>query len=480
MKRNILLILTDQQRYDTLGVNGNSIIKTPNLDNLAQEGIVFDNAYTVCGLCSPARASIFSGLYPHTHRMINNCDMLQWVEDELPKSVSLITRYLKENNYHYGYAGKWHIGTKRGPGYYGFKGMNLPGYGDYLTTKEYNSYLKRNKLKYPQFRYDDLKGWHINRPVCGIITEESTSEAHFLADYTVRLIKKLSQKGNFFITCSFWGPHAPYLVCEPYASMYKPEDIPPWGNINDKFINKPGIYRKFRDCFQGQDLPHWTWKQWSIAAARYYGYITMIDSQIGYILDYLKQSGLYDSTIVIFVSDHGDLTGAHGGMKDKSAIMCEEVYHIPMIISGAVPSECKGKRISDMVSNIDIAPTILQIAQIPVPEYMQSPGLGHFIYVPENKKVPKQDYIVSEFHGHRFFYSTRMVRTRKWKYIFNAADIDELYNIYEDPWELENLIDNKRYSHIIKNLREKLIEWMQSTDDPLMHHAQNLFRVKIK
>lgn len=471
---NILLILTDQQRYDTLGVNGSKICLTPHLDSLAKRGVRFTQAYSVTGLCSPARASILTGLYPHKHGMLNNCDMFQAVKKELSEEEVVISDPLRRAGYKCVYVGKWHVGARKGPYSYGFEGMNEPGYGRRYDPPGYQEYLKKRDLKKGKMK-GALRGWETRRVIAGNYTGSvETSVPYFLADYTIEKLSELSRgKDPFFLICSFWGPHAPYFPPEPYASMYDPLKIPEWGNFRDDFTKKPRAHRRYRDCFQGENNPPFSWKEWRIAVAKYFGEVTLIDDQIGRVLNALDELNLDRDTVVIFTSDHGDLTGAHGGMKDKGPIMCEEVYHIPFIVRWPKVAK-EGGECSQFISNMDLAPTILEIAGVRSPGQMDGRG---FVPVLKNPDLPWRQELFAEFHGHRFFISQRMVRFKQYKYIFNACDIDELYDLERDPRELDNQIDDPALSGVVEEMRQRLIQEMKRTKDGMLHHVKNLFQL---
>jgi len=147
-KPNVLWIGVDQMRYDTPGCNGNPVCQTPNIDRLAREGVNFTNAYTTCCMCSPARASMFTGQFAFTHGMGTNCDLYHALASELPHPESLLHHRLIKLGYRCGFAGKWHVGTKMGAVDHGFEGMNLPGYGDVRRSPGFRKYLKDSGLSY--------------------------------------------------------------------------------------------------------------------------------------------------------------------------------------------------------------------------------------------------------------------------------------------------------------------------------------------
>lgn len=145
---NVLLIGVDQMRADTAGCYGHPLCETPNINRLADEGVLFENAYTPCSLCTPARASMLTGLFAFTHGMGTNCDMYHALAADLPDPGRLLNNRLQSLDYRCGYTGKWHVGTVYGPGDYGFEGMSVPGYGDLKRDAGYQTYLRANALQY--------------------------------------------------------------------------------------------------------------------------------------------------------------------------------------------------------------------------------------------------------------------------------------------------------------------------------------------
>jgi len=355
-QKNFLIIITDQHRRDTVGAYGNEICQTPFLDRLAESGVRFNNAYSVCALCSPARASIYTGVYPPRHGQVRN-------EIEFADDVKLVSQYFREAGYNCGFVGKWHCGSRKLPKDFGFEGMNVPGYGNCSKTPEYRDYLRRNNLE-----EGDIiplgTGWQSNVLLVGTRTGPvEASVPYFLADETIRMLKEYRMCGKpFLLFCNFWGPHQPYLPTEPYASMYDPKEIPPWPNFYDDFEGKPNAHRRYRDAFIGEGGKMRDWEEWSQWVAKYFGFVTMIDTQTGRILSALETLGLDNETVVLFTTDHGDHVGAHGGIHDKDSMMYQETYHIPFVMR--VPGLSGGKAVSQPITNMDILPTLLDLAGI--------------------------------------------------------------------------------------------------------------------
>jgi arylsulfatase A-like enzyme len=463
---NIVYIVTDQQRYDTLSSVGRTSCRTPNLDRLAAEGVRFDNAYTVCALCSPARTSMLTGRYPHSHRMWNNNDMMQWAVRDLPDAERMISQDLVEADYNCGYVGKWHCGESKLPGTYGFAGMEVPNYGNPYRTQEYADYLAQRGLEPPERIPSMIEGasGHYGGPL-------EACAPHFLTEFAIELLKGFNEEQErsgkpFMLFLSYWGPHAPYLVPEPYASMYDPAKAELWANYREDLSSKPRVQDRHRLAFYGLVSDD----AWRDRIAKYWGFCSFIDDEIGRLLDRLREMGREEDTAVLFSTDHGDMTGSHGGIMDKGPFMYEETYHIPLI--ARVPwITTAGTTCGAFVSNMDLAPTVLDIAGLSIPDDHQGRSLvGLF----QNLQAEWRDDLMSEFHGHRFLYSQRMVRWEHYKYIFNAPDEDELYDLASDPHELDNLIDDAVHSGVAEEGRQRLWQWIQDTDDPIWFAARHM------
>ena len=456
---NFLFILTDQQRFDTIGANGSVICKTPHLDTLASEGVRFNNAWTVTGLCTPARASIYTGVWPHRHGLTRNEGA--GGKAAIPEDFPTVAEHLAARNYQSHFTGKWHAGSRM-PGDCGFEGMNLPGYGNIWKYEGYHEHLKENGLDVPQLKTAGT-GWSNNLILAGVMSGPvEASIPYYLAQDAIGFLENRPDEAPFLLALNFWGPHAPYTPCEPYASMYDPKSIPPWGNFNDTFEGKPPIYRRYRDAFIGEGNPLRSWDECARWAALYYGYTTQIDDQIGRVMNALKRLGLDQNTIVLFTADHGDPTGCHGGMHDKNGIMCQEVYHIPMIVKDP-RNDCRGL-VSDLpASNMDITPTIIDMAGCTVPENLDGKSLAPIIQGQTPDHWP--DYAAAECFGTHFAYETRMIVHAGHKYIFHPGAFDELYDLDSDPWEMKNLIEDPGKREMLEQLRHRLLTWIEKSGD---------------
>ncbi|MFW6270864.1 MAG: sulfatase-like hydrolase/transferase [Bacillota bacterium] len=468
---NVVFIGTDQMRQDLLGCYGNQICKTPNIDKLAKEGTIFTNAYTNCTLCTPARASIFTGKYAFNHGMLTNCDMYHSVSKELTNPDELLHYKLQEKGYDTIYLGKWHVGTELGPGDYGFKGLNIPGYGDLKKEKKYQDYLKENDLSFGPVQAPIYGNPDENTLLAGKWNgpEESTP-TYFLAEQTRKLLQKYASKdAPFFLSCQFWAPHPPYLPAPEYVNTHNREDILPWKNFTDDFTKKPTRVKRLVTDFY-RSLPE-DWEQWREIVGLYYDFTAMLDKQIGHILETLKKLNLMENTIIILTSDHGDNAGSHGGHFDK-ALLYQEDIKIPLIIYWPDNLDMVNEN-DDLIYNMDVIPSILDLLNIP------APGIDAQSFIPlidNNKKSKGRDSIYFEFHGLKYLYSQRALITEEgYKYIFTPGDIDEVYNLNNDPGEMNNLIDNEDFKSKIKELQTKMIRKSKALGDPLSDCISKFF-----
>jgi len=463
---NILVILTDQQRIDTVGAYGSPICRTPHLDRFAQTAAVFDQAYTVCALCSPARATIYTGLYPHHHGMERN-------EIEFRDDARLISQDFRDAGYQCGFVGKWHCGVEKLPRDFGFDGMSVPGYGNARKTPEYQAYLARAGLE-PASVEPEGAGWSNNTVLMGKMGGPvEASVPYFLAEETIAMLRRYRDAGQpFLIFLNFWGPHAPYLPSEPYASMYDPAAIPPWPNFGDTFEGKPVAQRRYRDAFYGEGNPVRSWEEWAAWVARYFGFVTQIDAQIGRVVAALDALELAASTAVLFSTDHGEHAGAHGGVHDKEMLMYQETYHIPFMLR--LPGQDAPHRVAGPISNLDIAPTLLDLAGIPPARPLD--GLSLLPLLRGEPQPERDGEVLCMFNGHHVLYQSRMITDGAIKYVFNPTDHDELYDLRADPWELHNQVDNPAYAGRLRALRARMEARLAAAGDTQVHkYFRDLF-----
>jgi arylsulfatase A-like enzyme len=473
---NIVFILNDHQAFYGHGqMAGGPKIKRPYYERLASEGIKFTRAYTACPLCGPARRTMLNGLFPHSHGEIKN-------DSNHPFEYETYLESLAKIGYKNYYYGKWHAGPGTAHDHY-CEGFNYNGYNNPYTKPEYKNYLKKRNL--PSFQvkikhsfqsnleenklYTPEMTWYTENAIGTMTTPKETHETFFLANLAREKLIEIAQSGNtqpFHLRVDFWGPHQPFFPAQEFLDLYDPENIPEYPNFADDLKDKPEIYKyehHFRISKNGKiiipnPLP---WSTWQEILAYNYAQQTMVDEAGGMILEALDELGLVENTIIVWLSDHGDSVGCHGGHFDKNAYMPEEMMRILLAIK--YPSEISaGQVCSELVSNIDIVPTILEVAGTKVKHSFHGTSL-----IPLSTKNINQwrEDLMCQTYGHFTSHLGRLVVTDRYKYIWNDGDMDELYDLREDPFELTNLIQNHDCNDIIEDMKKRLTAWRQETGD---------------
>ena len=311
--------------------------------------------------------------------------------------------------------------------------------------------IKKKEFPYMWFGEEDV----INKP-------EETMLA-WGADRTIELIERYHSLGKpFFIRWDPVEPHLPNVVPEPYYSLYPPEKIEPWNSFPDPLERKPFIQSQQRRTWK---VDGWGWYKWAPIVSRYLGVITLLDHQIGRIVEKLRELGIEDDTLIIYTTDHGDMCGGHG-MMDKHFVMYEDVVHIPLIMRYP-PLLPKGKVCDEFVINeIDLPTTFLSLAGLPIPKTFKGKDL---VKIARGEDKGREDAL-SIYHGAQLgSWTQRMVRDREWKYVWNASGEDELYNLKEDPGELRNLVEEPAYKGELARLRKRLVQWMEEVNDIMLN-----------
>jgi arylsulfatase A-like enzyme len=468
---NVLLLLTDQQRYDVTAQSGPAV-ETPNVDRMADDGIWFSRAYTPTSICTSTRASLLTGLYPHSHGMLNNCHEADAIRTELPDGITTFGNRLAEHGYRNSYVGKWHVGRERTPADYGFENLGGDDGGHDSTDPEFRAHQRRHGVDPDRIELEETVSTTGDPELIAAKTPipPEATWTYYLAERTIERIEEWSGSGGpFFHRTDFEGPHHPYVVPEPYASMYDPAEIDPWPSFDEDFSGKPRAHEQYR-FYRGVD--DFDWATWAEAVAKYFGFVTFIDHQIGRVLDALEENGPGD-TVVVHTSDHGDFTGSHRQF-NKGPLMYDYGINVPFLVRwpGRVDP---GRTCEAFVRLHDLMPTFLDVCGAPIPDGLDARSLRPLLDGERPADWP--DAVVSEYHGDEFgLYTQRMVRTDRYKYVFNSPDIDELYDLREDPAELENRIDHPDYEAVRRDLRDHLVEWMHETADPFRQWGQQALR----
>jgi arylsulfatase A-like enzyme len=463
--------MSDQQRLDTVGAYGiNDICKTPNIDKLAKRGVLFDHAFTPTAICSPARASFYTGLYPHHHGVTGNGRSIK-------DGIKGINHHLEDAGYVCGYAGKWHADQTRSPSDFGFEGKDFMGYAFPSSAvlpglkfgaaplnkpNHYEEYLKERGFDIPTVS----QGFVGNNPGCN--TQEmfalhdgpvESCIEYFVADEAIRVMASLNtQNKPFFLWANFWGPHSPSLVPEPYFSMYDPLSIPEHPSYCETFENKPRVQSVIERMW---GLGDYGWEGFREICARYYGHCTLIDDQVGRIVAALDGLGQLDNTIIIYTSDHGDCMGAHK-LIGKGEFMYDEIYRIPFVVAHP-DCENPGSRNSDFVYLHECMPSFIEAAGLDAPNNLD----GHSFYraMCGDQTANNRDEVFCVFDRHFTIANQRMLRTRTHQFTFNPSDIGELYDLVKDPHQLTNCFGDPDYADVKKDLMKRMGDYMVQLGD---------------
>jgi arylsulfatase A-like enzyme len=502
-KPNLLFIITDQQRYDAMGIAGNTVLRTPNLDRLAQRGARFKNAYTPCAVCGPARASILTG------RTVENTGVLTNTEaaSATPQSPTLMPQktfdqILTESfGYHAEYYGKWHCpefaaNCYKNPLKVSKSGRSI--FGDNGDVRFYKDNYLDQAFPKPALKPGELYDTYSERPYTpnildkrfgktqaevdasgiayaqpdlhGIITiPDEHSLTAFRAKQTMEALERLKNK-NFSITVSFHFPHAPMLPSKYYSDIYPISGLAAPASISDPMTNSP-----YANSNSRKTLPEYAdASKIKYLISDYYALVTEVDDWIGKILDKLDELGLTNNTMIVFTSDHGENLGAHG-MREKN-VFYEESAHIPALIS--LPGKINQNTVLDArVSTIDLFATINDYLQIP-----EQPSDGKSLRgLIEGTDQTHGKYVVTEWHSDPTKWPSYMIVKEDWKMFIPSTStstvINALYNLKDDPYEMNNLMGSNpnkaSYTQKINELHTDLLTWMQKNNSKKYDGVRN-------
>ncbi|MFT4084908.1 MAG: sulfatase-like hydrolase/transferase [Nocardioides sp.] len=477
-RSNVLFLMTDQHRVDTLGAYGNSQVPTPALDRLARTGTRFDRWYTPTAICTPARASLLTGQAPFRHRVLANAERNVGYIEDLPEEAFTFPQALTEAGYRCGLMGKWHAGSRRGPADFGFEGIHHPGWHNPVDHPDYLAWLAERGL--PPYRISDqvrgtlpnggpgnLLAARLQQPV------EATFE-RYLADRTIELLRRyadgaLNRDEPFFVGLHFFGPHLPYILPDAYFDLIDPAGVELPRSCMETFTDKPTVQRNYS--------AHWTFDTMPSEVSRkliaaYWGYVAMIDAEIARVLAALDELGLTEDTAVFFTSDHGEFTGAHR-LHDKGPAMYEDIYRTAGIVR--LPGAPAGMVRDEFVSLLDCTATILDLAGLDPGDAVDSRSLLDLVH--GRDESPWAPDLVAEFHGHHFPYPQRMLREERYKLVVDPSAVNELYDLDRDPDELHNLYSLPEYAAVRRRMMRRLYRLLRERGDNFHHWMTSMYEV---
>ena len=466
-KPNLVLFLPDQQRADTIACYGGAKVHAPNLNKLASESVVFERAYVTHPVCTPSRSSLVTGTWPH----INGCTR---------NSVALDHRFrvfpemMKNRDYRAAYIGKWHLGEEGPVG---------RGFDEWISTEDHGDYTKF--LTANGITPDKQNGRFSEVAISNLPLD--LSRPKFLERHACEFIAK-HRSDPFILVVGFVEPHSPYngplnddhpldqVELDATATLPETEDIPLRYRLMREWQQAEAILDRQRlpiQLFFGV-----TPEEYRSIKQRYLGLVTLVDQSIGAILDCLERCDLTDDTIVVHTSDHGDSLGGHHLFGKET--MFEAATRVPFLIR--LPGQTRAKIVQRPVSHIDFVPTLLDL--LGQPNHAQCAGKSLLPLV--NQEVVQSENVFLEWAPNRTKVKkgTKLARRRVvkraveestrtivtpdgWKLCLRDKDLNELYNLNDDPQETRNLYADRQHASVISRLTGEIHDWQESASDKL-------------
>ena len=467
-RTNIVLLMTDQLRGDCMGCAGHPDVKTPYLDTLASKGVRFENAYSACPSCVPARAALHTGLTQESHRRVGYADGIRW---EYPHTMA---GELTKAGYYTQCVGKMHVDPLRN--YLGFCHVELhDGYLHYYRDPEI-PYRENQKQADDYFHWlKQEKGIDCDVTDTGLecnswvarpwIYEEKYHPTNWVTDRSIDFLRRRDPDMPFFLFTSYLRPHPPFDAPQCYFDMYRNKELTP--PVVGDWCDEEALRARGRifDSDTGPLDPELV-REMQIG---YYACITHLDHQIGRLIQALVENKLYDETIILFVSDHGELLGDHHLFRKSRAYQGSS--RVPFLVSGGgFRPEKPGSVKTDVVELRDVMPTVLEAAGVQIPDSVEGISLWNTALkesgTPEVREYLHGEHTLGEASSH-------WIITKDEKYIWYSQTGEEQYfRIAEDPDELHNLIGSETAKERVEALRGLLIQELQDREEGFVREGR--------
>jgi arylsulfatase A-like enzyme len=494
---NVLFITADQWRGDCLSALGHPCLKTPNLDSLAREGVLFRRHYAQATPCGPSRASLYTGLYLHNHRSVVNGTPL----DARHTNIALEARKVGYNPVLFGYTDISADPRAHAPGdpaLSSYEGL-LPGMTPVVRLKDdqlawladlkakgYDVPPGKNEVFRPKADYPGAAGRGPTFAPARYRAEDSNTA--FLTGEAIKYIS-VRQERPWFVHISYLAPHPPFVAPEPYHSLYDPADVPPPVRAASPEIE--GSQHPYLDYYlhhqRGSGVSfglttaehnlHFTDTELRQIRATYYGMMSEVDAQIGRLVDALKASGEYERTLIVFTTDHGEQLGDHWQFAKYSYF--EQTFHIPLIVRepDAVSDTARGTIVDAFTESIDVMPTIVDWLGCQVPVECDGESLLPFCRGETDLHWRREAHCAFDFRdivnqkAERGLGLTsdqctmNVIRGERYKYVHFTALPPLLFDLEEDPAEFRNLADDPAYQGLMLEYAQKMLSWRMAHDE---------------
>jgi len=466
-KPNLVLFLPDQQRADTIACYGGVKVHAPNLNKLASESVIFERTYVTHPVCTPSRSSLMTGTWPHANGCTRN-------SVPLDRRFRVFPELMEDRDYRSAYIGKWHLGEE-GPIGRGFEEwVSTDDHGDYTNFLISKGIAPdKNNRRFSELAISNLS-IELSRP-------------KFLEKHACEFIKK--HRGNpFILVVGFVEPHSPYngplndehpldqVELDLTATLPESEDIPLRYRLMREWQQAEALFDRERlptQLFFGV-----TPEEYRSIKQRYLGLVTLVDQSIGAILACLERWDLTDTTIVVHTSDHGDSLGAHHLFGKET--MFEEAARVPLLVR--LPRQTRVKTIQQPISHIDFVPTLLDL--LGQPNHPQCAGRSLLPLITEEVAAARNLFLEWAPNRTKIKKGTKLARRRMvkraveestraivtsdgWKFCLRDKDLNELYNLNDDPLETHNLYADRQYAPVVSRLADEIHRWQESSHDKL-------------
>ena len=463
--RHVVILHADQLRADCLACYGNAVVRTPHIDRLAEEGTLFRHAFAPHPQCVPSRSAMFTGRYPHVNGATSNYTAMS-------PSERTIAEYLRNVGYLTGAVGKLHIFAEKE--IRGFSTTVLSGGQHSGATnpeslrEDYKQWCKDNgfwlalkaayaKRAQPSYQ-TNFQAQISSMPLDGYVD-------NWVGDQAVHLIRAHPADQPLFLFVGFPNPHNPFEPPEPFASMYDPEKMPLPASFGEDLSDKPPQHLAYKRSGRPNNYEELDAARLRRVIAYYYASISLVDAQVGKIMDALRRRGLLEQTLVMLVADHGEFLGHHGMLLksiDAYPMLYDDLIHVPLIIR--TPGAIGGRVIEELVELIDVCPTVLAWTGLRIPHEVQGKSL---LRATLGEEAPAREFIFAQSGA------VKALRGKRYKIVYYPRQAyGELYDLQNDPLEVENLYASAAHQQIRTEMIQALLDRLIYTEGP--RHGESL------